>query len=181
MEFKNKGIAIYFPIVIAVSVVIGILIGRFYSGSNTENKFIIIPKANKIDNVLNYIENEYVDDVSKAEIIERAIPKILEDLDPHSQYIPAMELQKVNEPLEGNFSGIGIQFNMLNDTLVVIQTLPMGPHKKWVYWPETGSLGWTVGSGRRKVAQRLHCGQVTRTQGYTGKCSSKSPECKGIA
>jgi carboxyl-terminal processing protease len=130
MEYKNRGIAIYFPIVIAVSVVIGILIGRFYSGSNTENKFIIIPKANKIDNVLNYIENEYVDDVSKAEIMERAIPRILEDLDPHSQYIPAMELQKVNEPLEGNFSGIGIQFNMLNDTLVVIQTVANGPSQK---------------------------------------------------
>ncbi len=130
MEYKNKGIVVYFPIVIAIAVVIGILIGRFYSGSNTENKFIIIPKANKIDNVLNYIENEYVDNVSKSDIIERTIPKILEDLDPHSQYIPAQELQKVNEPLEGNFSGIGISFNMLNDTLVVIQTVPNGPSQK---------------------------------------------------
>jgi carboxyl-terminal processing protease len=130
MEYKNKGIAIYFPVIIACAVVIGILIGRFYSGSDAENRFIIIPKANKLDNVLNYIENEYVDDVSKADIIERAIPKILEDLDPHSQYIPAGELQKVNEPLEGNFSGIGIQFNMLNDTLVVIQTIANGPSQK---------------------------------------------------
>lgn len=130
MEYKNKGIAIYFPVIIAVAVIIGILIGRFYSGSNTENRFIIIPKANKLDNVLNYIENEYVDNITKADIIERAIPKILEDLDPHSQYIPAIELQKVNEPLEGNFSGIGIQFNMLNDTLVVIQTVSNGPSQK---------------------------------------------------
>ena len=130
MEYKNKGFAIYFPIIIAVAIIIGILIGRYYYGSNTENKFIIIPKANKLDNVLNYIENEYVDDVSKTDIIERAIPKILEDLDPHSQYIPAVELQKVNEPLEGNFSGIGIQFNMLNDTLVVIQTVANGPSQK---------------------------------------------------
>jgi|WetSurSiteA1Bulk_404760.scaffolds.fasta_scaffold10187_3 carboxyl-terminal processing protease len=130
MEYKNKGIAIYFPIIVAAAIVVGILIGRYYSGSNIENKFIIIPKANKLDNVLNYIENEYVDDVSKEDIIERAIPKILEDLDPHSQYIPAMELQKVNEPLEGNFSGIGIQFNMLNDTLVVIQTVANGPSQK---------------------------------------------------
>jgi carboxyl-terminal processing protease len=130
MEFKNKGIAIYLPIIIAVSIVIGILAGRFYGGTNTENKFIIIPKANKLDNVLNYIENEYVDEVSKTDLIEMAIPKILEDLDPHSQYIPAVELQKVNEPLEGNFSGIGIQFNMLNDTLVVIQTVANGPSQK---------------------------------------------------
>lgn len=121
--------AIYIPIIIALSVAIGILLGRFYAGSNSD-KFIIIPKANKLDNVLNYIENEYVDEVSKGKLIEMAIPRILEDLDPHSQYIPAAELQKVNEPLEGNFSGIGIQFNMLNDTLVVIQTVANGPSQK---------------------------------------------------
>ena len=130
MEFKNKGIAIYLPVIIAVSVVLGMLVGRYYGGTNAENRFIIIPKANKLDNVLNYIENEYVDEISKTDIIERAIPKILEDLDPHSQYIPALELQQVNEPLEGNFSGIGIQFNMLNDTLVVIQTVANGPSLK---------------------------------------------------
>ena len=130
MEYKNRGAVIYFPIIVALAVVTGILIGRYYSGSNTENKFIIIPKANKLDNVLNYIENEYVDEVSKSDIIEQVIPKILEDLDPHSQYIPAVELQKVNEPLEGNFSGIGIQFNMLSDTLVVIQTVANGPSQK---------------------------------------------------
>jgi len=130
MEYKNRGAVIYFPIIVALAVVTGILIGRYYSGSNTENKFIIIPKANKLDNVLNYIENEYVDEVSKTDIIEQVIPKILEDLDPHSQYIPAVELQKVNEPLEGNFSGIGIQFNMLSDTLVVIQTVANGPSQK---------------------------------------------------
>jgi carboxyl-terminal processing protease len=130
MEFRNKRISIYLPIIIAVSIIIGIFVGRYFSGSNIENKFIIIPKANKLDNVLNYVENEYVDEISRADIIERAIPKILEDLDPHSQYIPAVELQKVNEPLEGNFSGIGIQFNMLNDTLVVIQTIANGPSQK---------------------------------------------------
>lgn len=130
MEYKNKGIAIYFPLIVALAIIVGILIGRYFGSSTAENKFIIIPKANKLDNVLNYIENEYVDEVSKSDIIERAIPKILEDLDPHSQYIPAQELQKVNEPLEGNFSGIGIQFNMLNDTLVVIQTVANGPSQK---------------------------------------------------
>src|SRR5512133_409207 len=127
---KLKGISVYLPVIIALSLVAGILLGRYYSGNNAENKFIIIPKANKLDNVINYIENEYVDDISKNDLIERAIPKILEDLDPHSQYIPAVELQRVNEPLEGNFSGIGIQFNMLNDTLVVIQTVPNGPSQK---------------------------------------------------
>jgi carboxyl-terminal processing protease len=130
MEIRNRRLAVYFPIIIALVLVLGILVGRYYSGSNAENRFIIIPKANKLDNVLNYIENEYVDEVSKSDLIEKAIPKILEELDPHSQYIPAKELEKVNEPLEGNFSGIGIQFNMLNDTLVVIQTIANGPSQK---------------------------------------------------
>ncbi len=130
MEFKNKGVALYMPVIIAVAVVLGMMIGRYYNTSNTENRFVIIPKVNKLDNVLNYIENEYVDAVSKNDLIEEAIPRVLEDLDPHSQYIPAVELQKVNEPLEGNFSGIGIQFNMLNDTLMVIQTVPNGPSQK---------------------------------------------------
>lgn len=128
MKFTKT--SVYLPVIIALSVVAGILIGRFYGGSGSENKFIIVPKANKLDNVLNYIENEYVDEITKTDIIEKAIPKILEDLDPHSQYIPARDMQRVNEPLEGNFSGIGIQFNMLNDTLVVIQTVPNGPSQK---------------------------------------------------
>ena len=58
MEFKNKGVAIYMPVIIAFSVVLGMMIGRYYNTSNTENRFIIIPKVNKLDNVLNYIENE---------------------------------------------------------------------------------------------------------------------------
>src|SRR4030042_414109 len=130
MGLKNKGFIIYFPVIFALALVIGVLIGRYYSRSNAENKFIIIPKANKLDNVLNYIENEYVDEISKSVIIERAIPRILQDLDPHSQYIPAAELQKINEPLEGNFSGIGIRFNMLNDSLVVIPTIANGPSQR---------------------------------------------------
>jgi len=130
MEIKNKGLAVYVPIILAVAVILGILIGRYYSGSSAENKFIIIPKANKLDNVISYIENEYVDEVSKSDLIEKTIPRILEELDPHSQYIPAAELERVNEPLEGNFSGIGIQFNILNDTLVVIQTIANGPSQK---------------------------------------------------
>jgi carboxyl-terminal processing protease len=130
MEYNNKGIKVYLPIILVVTLIVGILIGRFYAGLEAENRFIIIPKANKLDNVLNYIEDEYVDEVSKEKIVENTIPRILEDLDPHSQYIPAKDLQQVNEPLEGNFSGIGIQFNMLNDTLVVIQVIANGPSEK---------------------------------------------------
>lgn len=130
MNIRNKGIAVYIPVIVALSIVAGIIIGRFYNGTNTENRFIIIPKANKLDNVLHYIEDDYVDEVSMNDLIDETIPKVLVELDPHSQYIPAEDLQTVNEPLEGNFSGIGIQFSMLNDTLVVIQTVANGPSEK---------------------------------------------------
>jgi carboxyl-terminal processing protease len=130
MESKNSGTRVYLPLIIAIAIVAGILIGRFYAGLQAENRFIIVPKANKLDNVLNYIEDEYVDEVSKEQIVENTIPKILEDLDPHSQYIPAKDVQELNEPLEGNFSGIGIQFNMLDDTLMVVQVIANGPSEK---------------------------------------------------
>lgn len=130
MENRNRGFTVYLPIIVALAIIIGVLIGRFYSSMDSDNRFIIVPKANKLDNVLNYIEDEYVDEISMNELLEMTIPKVLVDLDPHSQYIPARALQRVNEPLEGNFSGVGIQFNMLEDTLVVIQTIANGPSQK---------------------------------------------------
>jgi carboxyl-terminal processing protease len=130
MKYNNSGSKVYLPLIIAIAVLAGILIGRFYAGLQAENRFIIIPKANKLDNVLNYIEDEYVDEVSKEQIVESTIPKILEELDPHSQYIPAKDVQELTEPLEGNFSGIGIQFNMLDDTLMVVQVIANGPSEK---------------------------------------------------
>ncbi|MBN1158686.1 MAG: S41 family peptidase [Bacteroidales bacterium] len=130
MEPGNKGISVYIPVIVAVAIVAGILVGRFYSGKDAENRFVIVPRANKLDHVLNYIEDSYVDEVDRNDLVENTIPKILVELDPHSQYIPAKELQQVIEPLEGNFSGVGIQFNMLDDTLVVIQTIANGPSQK---------------------------------------------------
>ena len=128
---NNRRSFIYFPIFIAVAVIAGMFLGRYYKNLHTaEDRFYIYPRIDKLSSVLNYIEREYVDPVSRTELEEKTIPKILEGLDPHSQYIPASELQSVNEPLEGNFSGIGIQFNMLNDTLVVINTISNGPSEK---------------------------------------------------
>ena len=72
----------------------------------------------------------YVDTVDQKKLVEDAINGILEKLDPHSSYSNPKETKKMNEPLEGNFEGIGVQFNMLEDTLVVIQTVPKGPSEK---------------------------------------------------
>ena len=130
MDTDRRRMSFYLPLIIAVAMIAGIFIGRIYNRSAADNRLIIVPKANKLDNIINFIADEYVDDVPVNELIEKTIPKLLTDLDPHSQYIPAKEFEQVNEPLEGNFSGIGIQFNMLQDTLVVIQTVANGPSQK---------------------------------------------------
>ncbi|MGD2035114.1 MAG: S41 family peptidase [Bacteroidales bacterium] len=118
------------PLVFALAIVAGIVIGRFYKSSQSNDLLHIYPATEKLSKVLNYIQNEYVDPVDKTELEEKTIPLILSELDPHSQYVPAKDLSEVNEPLEGNFSGIGIQFNMLNDTLVVLKTIANGPSEK---------------------------------------------------
>lgn len=118
------------PVLFAIALITGILIGRFYQASQRNNLFYIYPRTDKLTNVTNFITQEYVDPIDKNELVEKTIPKILAELDPHSQYLPASELETVSEPLEGNFSGIGVQFNMLNDTLVIIKTIANGPSEK---------------------------------------------------
>ena len=130
MKYNNSTLGVLLPIIISVAVVAGITIGRMlppmpnaqYAGSR--------PKNDKINSVLNIIEADYVDTVSRAQLVESAIPAILRKLDPHSTYIPAKDLARANEPLRGSFEGIGISFNMLTDTILVISALPGGPSEK---------------------------------------------------
>jgi len=77
-----------------------------------------IGKFNKVNDVLNYVLEEYVDPVNREDLIEGSLVAVLKDLDPHSSYIPPRDLSSYNEPLEGNFDGIGIEFNIINDTIV---------------------------------------------------------------
>lgn len=84
----------------------------------------------KFSRALGNISNYYVDSVDTEEMVENAIISILKDLDPHSTYIPADEVKEMNEPLEGNFEGIGIQFNVLDDTIYVISPISGGPSEK---------------------------------------------------
>ncbi len=131
MSIQNSKRAIYMPIVLSLVMVTGIIIGLSLNKNNNSNRLLIYPRSeNKLTNVLNYIEDEYVDTVDRQELVENAIPEILKQLDPHSVYIPAKELKELNEPLEGNFEGIGVQFNMPDDTVVVIATISGGPSEK---------------------------------------------------
>ncbi len=129
MEKKNH-IRIYMPLIIAAFTVGGMFIGFYFNGGNNEKQLVIYPRNDKITNIINYVSDNYVDAIDKKGLVEKSIPKILEDLDPHTQYIPASEFEQVNEPLQGNFSGIGVQFNMLNDTLIVIKAVTNGPSER---------------------------------------------------
>jgi carboxyl-terminal processing protease len=124
----NKNIKIYLPLLLSLFLVIGILIGnRIAKYSSSNQSLFLYPKSSKFNTVLKYIEEEYVDTVSANKLTESAIVAMLKDLDPHSLYIPAADLQETNEPIEGNFSGIGVQFNMQNDTVIIINTIANGP------------------------------------------------------
>ena len=84
----------------------------------------------KLTNALTAISNLYVDSINDKKLVESALEGILKELDPHSLYIPKEEVERVNEPLEGSFEGVGIQFQMLEDTLLVIQTISGCPAEK---------------------------------------------------
>ena len=131
MKYNNSRFNIILPIIIAVAVVAGITIGRMLPPMQGAAQYAGIKQNNdKLSSVLNIIKSNYVDTVNITQLTENAITAILRNLDPHSVYIPAKDLARANEPLRGSFEGIGISFNMLTDTILVISALPGGPSEK---------------------------------------------------
>ena len=91
---------------------------------------IINGSSNKLNALLRIVDDQYVDTVNMTDLVEKAMPQILAELDPHSTYIPAQNLEEVNSELEGSFSGIGIQFTIQNDTIHVNAVIQGGPSEK---------------------------------------------------
>ena len=115
----------------AVSVVIGILIGTFYANHFSGNRLSIInSSSNKLNNLLHIIDDQYVDTVNVNDLVEKAMPQILAELDPHSVYISAKDVQQANDDLRGSFSGVGIEFTIRQDTLHVQQVISNGPAER---------------------------------------------------
>jgi carboxyl-terminal processing protease len=131
MNRNNSGRSILLPLLLAATLVLGIMLGLYLPRhSDIAQHSGIWSRNDKINNILNLIESNYVDSVNRNDLVEAAIPAILKKLDPHSVYIPARDLARANEPLQGNFEGIGISFNMATDTILVISTIPGGPSEK---------------------------------------------------
>lgn len=148
MKKRRERLLILMPLIFSLTLIIGILLGNWITGirirgivsdelsnqrfsilpgNNAGSGFSLAPKSNKISTAIQYILNEYVDTVDVSELDEAVIPALVDNLDPHSIYIPASEFQRFSEPLMGNFSGIGVSFNMTDDTVAIINTIPNGP------------------------------------------------------
>ncbi len=131
---KNPNNKFYIPFVLALFFAAGIGLGYYFTFStNNSNAGYLFKHPNqpdKINHLLDYIETQYVDTVNRAQLENKTILALLKSLDPHSDYIPASEFDLVNEPLEGNFEGIGVEFNIVNDTIRVISPIEGGPSEK---------------------------------------------------
>lgn len=148
MKNKRERVIVFLPLIVSIALIVGILLGNWITGirirsivtdevnrqkfsirpgNNSGSGFSLTPKGSKISSALQYIVNEYVDSVSLNNLNESVMPALVDNLDPHSLYIPATDFQRFSEPLVGNFSGIGVSFNMTDDTVAIINTIPNGP------------------------------------------------------
>ena len=119
------------PLLMAVCVAFGIVIGTFYANHFSGNRLNIINSgSNRLNNLLHIIDDQYVDNVNIDSLVDKAIPQILSDLDPHSVYITAKDMQAANDELKGSFSGVGIEFNIREDTLHVQNVIKNAPAER---------------------------------------------------
>ena len=153
---KNFNYKPYLPFLFAIVLALGVLLGLNLNFDRTsqmpsEKKFFSIgfDRYDKINDIINYINESYVDTVNREELTEEAILNLLKNLDPHSSYIPASAFRELNDPLMGSFEGIGIEFNMMTDTVVVINPIPGGPSE---------SVGLRAGDRIIKVEDKVIAG-----------------------
>ncbi|MBK7666592.1 MAG: S41 family peptidase [Sphingobacteriaceae bacterium] len=126
--------SVFLPLYFALALVVGI-VGGYYLSFNTNLTGTNGKSQNgnvytKITSLLEYIKLDYVDTINEKQLVEKTVTSMLQSLDPHSAYIPAEDFAQVNEGLEGNFEGIGIEFNIINDTIRVITPISGGPSEK---------------------------------------------------
>lgn len=127
----NKNKHRFVPLWLSISMIVGILIGTFFTSHSSTGKLSIInTRSNKLNYLLQLIDNNYVDTVDMSSLVEDAMPQILAELDPHSSYIPAKDAEEAAEGLKGSFSGIGVSFTMEKDTVNVMSVISGGPAQK---------------------------------------------------
>ncbi|MFW5754162.1 MAG: S41 family peptidase [Marinilabiliaceae bacterium] len=133
---KNTYRQIYLPVVLALVLVGGMFLGRMTdtSGSTEGRRTLDLSSSSgtdsRLESIIDLIDRNYVDSIDRKEFVDEVIPEILEELDPHTVYIPPEDLQVANQQLQGNFGGIGVEFSMQDDTVMVISVVPGGPSEE---------------------------------------------------
>lgn len=128
--FMKYNTAIKVTLLVIAAAACGVFGGMVMSRSTIQNLQLRSARADKLSYTLSFLEGKYVDSITRDSIIELVLPKVLSELDPHSSYITKEEFAKANEPLEGQFDGIGVMFNMLTDTILVTNVIAGGPSSK---------------------------------------------------
>ncbi|HRG89927.1 MAG TPA: S41 family peptidase, partial [Chitinophagales bacterium] len=117
----------YAPFIYAMVLSFGVMLGFVVNSLTGDKQPMLNSRYSKIDDILNYIDQKYVDTVNRTQLMDKTIEKMLSNLDPHSVYIPAQDVSEMNEGLEGNFEGIGIEFYIVQDTITVVTAISGGP------------------------------------------------------
>lgn len=127
-ESKNSSWGIRLPLFLSITLVVGILVGSWMSGDKSLQGTLPLPE--KLSEILTYIQQDYVDTVDVNDLTDFTITKLLEKLDPHTSYVPIKDLEMSHAQLEGDFEGVGIEFNIIKDTIYVISPIAGGPSEK---------------------------------------------------
>ncbi|MBB3697975.1 PDZ domain-containing protein [Flammeovirga yaeyamensis] len=128
---KNVDIKAWLPLIVGVSIGIGVLVGSHLRAPDpSTNRLMVDKNATKFERLLNYVDQYYVDSVDINVLTQEAIDHVLKDLDPHTVYVPADEADIMASRLDDGFEGVGIEFRVIEDTLKVLSVMPGGPSKK---------------------------------------------------
>lgn len=150
---KNR----FVPLLISLGVCVGILLGSFFANHFTSGRLNIINNSsNKVIDLFHLVDDQYVDSVNISDLVEKSMPQILKELDPHSVYISAADADASMQELKGSFSGIGVQFSIFDDTIRIVRVLPGGPSE--------GS-GLIAGDRIVKVNGELYVGDTIHNDG----------------
>ena len=173
MNDKLKKLSTWIPLIIAFSFVAGLLTATLFNRYNTTGA------GSKFDRVISMIDQLYVDDLDMDSLVELTLPSLLANLDPHSSYIPASDLQGVNEELDGSFGGIGVTFTMMNDTITVLEVISGGPSEKVGLLPgdRIVTINDSIAAGKKwsndKVLSQLRGNKGTKVKLGIKRNSSK--------
>lgn len=154
---RNKKLQVWLPLLLSICMIAGMFVGYRIKGNMPDNGIFFVEKERPVQQVLDLIKRKYVDNENVDSLGNSAIQGILSKLDPHSVYLPAQELKAVNEDLEGQFYGIGIEFNIINDTVNVVNVLQKGPSEKagLLIGDQIIKVDDSIVAGRNITAQRL--------------------------